>query len=393
MRTNRSIRLAVALIATLLAAACARHREEMSSEALLQKRDVELQERTDRMSDAIGKLVQHLDDQLKADPKSRPSLDVLVLSGGGDWGSFGTGYLLGWKSLSGADAMPNFDVVLGVSTGALIAPFAYLGTEADLRTIDNLYRNPKSDWVKERGILFFLPGHESFAEVPGLEREVHDACTTDTIARIAKKAEGGSVVAVNTTDIDLGTQRPWDLSAEAIVASKSGDTRKFENILLASSGIPGAFPPREIDGELYVDGGVTSNIIYGGAVRKDLTVQARWNASHPNGPKLLVRYWVILNNKVMSDPKVIQPTWPAILGRSVELAIRSSTVTSLRHLFTIGELITCSGQADCEVRYVAIPSTWQAPKEGVFVKESMIDLSNVGMKMGADPKTWQTVAP
>ena len=147
MRTNRSIPLAVALIATLLAAACARHREEMSPEALLQKRDVELQERTDRMSDAIGKLVQHLDDQLKADPKSRPTLDVLVLSGGGDWGSFGTGYLIGWKSLSGADAMPNFDVVLGVSTGALIAPFAYLGTEADLRTIDNLYRNPKSDWV------------------------------------------------------------------------------------------------------------------------------------------------------------------------------------------------------------------------------------------------------
>ena len=184
-------------------------------------------------------------------------------------------------------------------------------------------------------------------------------------------------------------ERKAQLDARALPPS----TRKFENILLASSGIPGAFPPREIDGELYVDGGVTSNIIYGGAVRKDLTVQARWNASHPNGPKLLIRYWVILNNKVMSDPKVIQPTWPAILGRSVELAIRSSTVTSLRHLFTIGELVTCGGQADCEVRYVAIPSTWQAPKEGVFVKESMIDLSNVGMKMGADPKTWQTVAP
>lgn len=128
-------------------------------------------------------------------------------------------------------------------------------------------------------------------------------------------------------------------------------------------------------------------------MRKNQTVEARWSAAHPNGPRLGVRYWVILNNKVMSDPKVIQPTWPAILGRSVELAIRSSTVTSLRHLFTIGELINCSGQADCEIRYVAIPSTWQAPKEGVFVKESMVDLSNVGMKMGADPKTWQTVAP
>jgi hypothetical protein len=84
MRTNRSIRLTIALIATLLAAACARHREEMSPEALLQKRDAELVQRMDRMNDSIGKLVEHVDAQLKADPKSRPTLDVLVLSGGGD---------------------------------------------------------------------------------------------------------------------------------------------------------------------------------------------------------------------------------------------------------------------------------------------------------------------
>jgi hypothetical protein len=66
MRTNRSIRLTIALIATLLAAACARHREEMSPEALLQKRDAELVQRMDRMNDSIGKLVEHVDAQLKA---------------------------------------------------------------------------------------------------------------------------------------------------------------------------------------------------------------------------------------------------------------------------------------------------------------------------------------
>ena len=92
-------------------------------------------------------------------PTARPKCpaDFLLLSGGGDRGAFGTGFLLGWSTVaSGANALPKFDGVSGVSTGAFIAPFAFLGTHADYETIDRLFRNPKLDWVEQRG-MFFCP--------------------------------------------------------------------------------------------------------------------------------------------------------------------------------------------------------------------------------------------
>ena len=101
------------------------------------------------------------------------TLDFLLLSGGGDRGAFGTGFLLGWSTVaSGANALPKFDGVSGVSTGAFIAPFAFLGTHADYETIDRLFRNPKPDWVERRGMFFFLPDNASLAEVPGLVRDL-----------------------------------------------------------------------------------------------------------------------------------------------------------------------------------------------------------------------------
>ncbi len=79
-----------------------------------------------------------------------PQIDMLIISGGGDWGSFGAGFLKGWERISADDpmAMPQFTAVTGVSTGTLIAPFAFLGDPQSIETIDHLYRNPQPDWVK-----------------------------------------------------------------------------------------------------------------------------------------------------------------------------------------------------------------------------------------------------
>jgi hypothetical protein len=107
-------------------------------------------------------------DEYKAGRLSAPPvIDILIVSGGGDWGAFGAGFLKGWGRVPpGPMARPQFDVVTGVSTGALIAPFAFLGTDETIETIVQLYRHPKPDWVKQRGFLYFLPNNISFAEVP-----------------------------------------------------------------------------------------------------------------------------------------------------------------------------------------------------------------------------------
>src|SRR5262249_27363602 len=78
-----------------------------------------------------------------------------------------------------------------------------------------LYRNPEPDWVKQRGMLYFLPSHISFAEVPGLEREMRNHITLAMLRRIAQAGADGRLLAVNTTDLDTGTSRVFDLVAEA----------------------------------------------------------------------------------------------------------------------------------------------------------------------------------
>ncbi|MBL8527621.1 MAG: patatin-like phospholipase family protein, partial [Burkholderiales bacterium] len=90
--------------------------------------------------------------------KTPPVIDILIVSGGGDWGAFGAGFLKGWQKVPAQHplAKPEFDAVTGVSTGALIAPFAFLGDEQSIDQIVSLYRNPQKDWVQRRGMLYFL---------------------------------------------------------------------------------------------------------------------------------------------------------------------------------------------------------------------------------------------
>jgi hypothetical protein len=336
-------------------------------------------------------------ERLKARYDAQPGVpvvyDILVLSGGGDWGAFGAGVLQGWSRAHGPLAMPAFDVVTGVSTGALIAPFAFLGDAQSLATIIDLYRHPGADLVKQRWPLYFLPANESFATVPGLERELRARVDLTMLRRIAEASRQGRFLLVNTTDVDDGGNRVWDVGSEAQRAVESGDVDRVHRILLASSGIPGAFPFREIDGALYVDGGVTGNILYGGATREERSLPALWAATYPALPAPTVRYWVIFNNQLRPLPQVTAPTWPAIVARSLEMGTRTATVTAIRHLFAQADIAELKHGGAVEVRVVAVPNDFVPPKAGVFIKETMNALADLGERLGADPASWRTEAP
>src|SRR5262245_22966268 len=322
--------------------------------------------------------------------KTPPILDILIVSGGGDWGAFGAGFLKGWLKVPAQHplAMPEFDAVTGVSTGTLIAPFAFLGDEKSIDEIVNLYQNPQEDWVKQRGFLYFLPDNISFAEVPGLEREMRKHITADMVGRIAKAGADGRLLLVNTTNLDTGTSRVFDLVAEAQHAANSDELERIHNIMLASAGIPGAFPFRIIDGELYVDGGVTGNIIYGGRIAEEDSLPALWQKAYPNLPIPKFRFWVIFNNQFRPVPVVVAPNWVAVIQRSLETSTRAATATAIRHLFAMAEISELKRKADVEVRVVSIPPDWSPPVPGVFKKETMNSLADLGEKMGADPASW-----
>ena len=368
---------------------------QVAPEDLLRRRST-ADEQSEAARELLGRLVERIKSRYDQDAasgrKEPPAVDILVISGGGDWGAFGAGFLKGWQKVPSYHplAKPEFDAVTGVSTGTLIAPFAFLGDEQSIEQIVNMYRNPKKDWVKQRGYLYFLPDNISFAEVPGLEREIRDHITLDMLRRIAKAGADGRLLLVNTTELDVGQPRVFDLVAEAQRVADSGQIERVHNIILASAGIPGAFPFRMIDGALYVDGGVTGNIIYGGRIAEEDSLPALWQKAYPNHGDPKFRFWVIFNNQFRPVPKPVAPNWLAVIQRSLETATRAATATAVRHLFAMAEISRLKRKADVEVRIVSIPGDWLPPVPAIFNKETMNNLADLGEKMGADPASWSS---
>lgn len=324
-----------------------------------------------------------------------PVVDMLVISGGGDWGAFAAGFLKGWEEISGEMAKPEFDLVTGVSTGALIAPFAFLGDPESTEITSQTYRNPKKDWVKPRGVISILRQDFAFSTVPGLERDIKLSLNKERIARIAAEREKGRYLLVNVTNVDTQESRVWDVTAEAVAATESGDASKLYEVLLASSALPGIFPPRKIDDGLYVDGGLTGNVLWGSprANPEEETFVARWVEAYPELPIPKVRYWIIFNNEVRWAPTVVPGKWSSVLGASMTAGTRSATLTSIRLLASQARNAQLRHNADVQVRIVAVPDGWVAPVPTPFNKKTMNALADIGQSMGADPTSWRTSIP
>lgn len=385
----------VSLLACLIMplSGCAVNRPTQTTEELERMRIERLRDIDKYRQITLDRYVQRMKldaDAFHAGVDTYPTFDILILSGGGDYGAFGAGFLQGWGSVKdSAMHRPTFDVVTGVSTGALIAPFALLGDETSYERITKLYRNPKQDWASLKDIFFFLPGRESFMSTKGLRRDLEREVDVDVIRRIAQAEREGRTLSIGTTNLDLGVQHPWDLTAEAKKFIERGVPGRFYDILMASAAIPAAFPPVVIDGALYVDGGTTGNILFLNVMHPDDSPLGVYQKRYPNQPVPRFRYWIIINNQLGAEPRIIQPTWISITEASVSTAIRASTLGSLRQLMLQAEVLRRQN-VDVEFRYVAIPDSWRPPKPGIFVKETMESLADLGMQMGSNPKAWQS---
>ena len=401
MRSTAARRLllaTIALSATTLLGCAAKERQDRTMEDLLSARRAEDTMRELRTRELMERVVKRAESKARsavgtAKAAAQPTIDVLVISGGGDWGAFGAGVLKGWGRVKGELARPQFDVVTGVSTGALIAPFAFLGDDQSIERIVQLYRNPQKDVAVSRGMFFFLPNNPSFYLLPGLERELRSALDRPMIERIAAADGTGRALVVNTTNIDLGDMHAWDIVAEAKRSLAGNNEDHVRTILLASAGIPAVFPARGIGDYLYVDGAITGNILYGGRAREDDSIPALWRAKHPSTPMPRMRFWVIFNNQYRFPPQVTQERWPDIMGRATIMATQTSTMNSIRHLFAMAEISRLRRNVELEVRVMAVPDEWVPPKPGTFVAEVMNDLADLGEKMGADPASWRTDPP
>jgi hypothetical protein len=200
------------------------------------------------------------------------------------------------------------------------------------------------------------------------------------------------VLLVGATNLDYGSMRVWDLSTLA----ENNDVEKAQEMiterLIASSAIPGAFPPVMIDNNLYVDGGASMQVVSGIDDRSWLYTdesELGLGSVGVNKP-IRIRIWIVVNNKLVMDPEVTTPTWDAIATRSLVSLMRGSTLQTIQDVETFAQLINKRSDFDVEMNYVAIPQNYEIPDTAnLFDEQKMRDLVELGRKLGRDPSSWR----
>ncbi|MGE8145366.1 patatin-like phospholipase family protein [Pseudomonas frederiksbergensis] len=264
-----------------------------------------------------------------------PLADMLAVSGGGDAGTFAAGIIAGW-TLHGS--RPVFKVVTGISAGALVAPFAYLGPEYDA-VIQGICNGigPK-DVFHSRNVLTRLAS-DGIADSKPLARLIAKYVTAEVLAAIAAQYAKGRMLMIGTTDLDAGRPVTWNMGAIA-ASGAPGALDLFRNIMVASMSIPGAVSPVmidvEVDGkqfqEMHVDGGVLTQVfLYPPATVMELSKVA---GARPRRER---HFYVIRNGK-------LEPQWSgtkrrtlSIGGRAISTLIQTQGISDLDRIYRIAQ--------------------------------------------------------
>jgi len=316
-----------------------------------------------------------------------PQVNILTLSGGSEFGAFGAGFLHAWSQIPAGDphAMPRFDLVTGISTGALIAPYALIGTTAALSKVDDLYRESKPAYAESR-LWSFITGESGYYDITGLENIIRTDLQTTVVPGLQALPDQDRMAMVATTDMDLGLLHLWDVRQEA------SSVDRLYAIQRAAIAIPGAFDPVEIDGSLHADAGVLIQFITISNPEMIASVMAEWNAAHPTTPAR-IRQWIIINNKSHEPLMTVQTGWTDSLPRSMALMIKSGVIGPLTMITLQAALLRSQG-FDVETRWMAIPSDLVVdPSLPPFDNRITVPLSDLGRRWGARQDHWSTQPP
>jgi len=255
-------------------------------------------------------------------------LSYLALSGGGADGAYGAGVLSGWTA---AGTRPKFSMVSGVSTGALIAPFAFLGPAYDA-TLREVYTSGIAESLLDRpSILSALFGSGLFGNTR-LRELVARYVDQDVLAAIAAEHVKGRKLLIVTTDLDTQRTVIWDMGHIATIGSAQA-LSLFQDVMAASASIPVVFPPMLIDAEangrrfqeMHVDGGVTAPV---------LTLPEAFllrNSALAGGPRMNI--YILVNNKVERDFQLVPNSTIDIAARASASVTKTQTRSILYRTF------------------------------------------------------------
>lgn len=311
-------------------------------------------------------------------------VQYLAISGGGANGAFAAGLLNGW-SVSGE--RPEFTVVTGISTGALIAPFAFLGPEYD-PVIKHLYTNySTSDLAEEQGWIRSLLGGEAGYDTTPLRSRIEHYFDASLMKSIAAEHREGRLLLIGTTNLDAARSVIWNIGAIAD-SGRPGALELIHDIILASASIPLVFPPVLIDveaggevfDEMHTDGGVSrqSFLFYLSKPKET------YDLLNTVGQR---RAYIIRNSK-------LEMSWQEV-NRSM-LSIGGRSASSMVHTQGLGDLYreylgAMKFNFDFNLAY--IPDTFDGKSEEMFDQNYMRELFEYAYDLAVNGYPWKKFPP
>ncbi len=313
-----------------------------------------------------------------------PPASYLAVSGGGEDGAFGAGLLVGWTE---AGTRPDFKLVTGISTGALTAPFAFLGPAYDERLKAVYTTISAKDVLEERGMLAAL-FDDALADNEPLRQLVARSFTADMLKAIAAEHAKGRILIIGTTNLDARRPVIWNIGK--IAASGSPQALELvHDILVASAAIPAAFPPMMIDvdvngkpyQEMHVDGGASAQVfVYPPSLHvAEISSQAGITRER--------RVFVIRNSRLDPDWADTKRQVLSIAGRAVSSLIQNQGVGDLYRIYTTTQ------RDGVDFNLAFIPASFDVPLNEPFDQHYMNELFKVGFELGRSGEGWVKVPP
>ncbi|GDY26837.1 hypothetical protein AHAT_27270 [Agarivorans sp. Toyoura001] len=304
----------------------------------------------------------------------------LALSGGGINGAFSAGVLNAWTAKGNR---PEFDLVTGVSTGAIVSIFAYLGSDYD-HILKKYYTQTSLSSLFEVNSYWSLLGGEAVLDTNGFERQVRSYIDADIVSQLAKQRSEGRLLIIGTTNLDNEKLSMWDVGKIAQEGSDQA-VELIQNIIIASSSVPGAFPAKSIvidDGhqrfeELHVDGGVSRQVF--------LAPQWAYHSDYVNG--LPQHVYVIRNGVLKPFYQVVENNLTDISLRSLSTMIRNQGIGDVEHIYHFSQ------RHNMRFKLAYIDDDFELIKDEAFTKEYMNAVYDYAYQKTMNEGLWQTLPP
>lgn len=395
MTTLRLLRMfrVMPLAAVLVLASCATQSrgpavpEDLGSSAVALKNPAIRSWDDDLSEPFLNAVIQTSERELERSRKpdgTLPPVSFLAISGGGSDGAFGAGLLSGWSS---AGTRPEFKVVTGVSTGALTAPFAFLGPAYDEK-LRRVYTTVVSrDIFRSRGVIAGFFNDALFDTAP-LRRLMESLIDEAMMRDIAAEYQRGRLLFIGTTNLDADRGVVWNIG-EIASSGEPGALKLIHDVLMASAAIPAGFPPVMIDveaagnryQEMHVDGGTKSQVfLYPPSL--DLVSQFR-----RSGVQRERHAFVIRNARFKPDWEEVPRRTLSVARRSITALIRTQGIGDLYQIY----MISRRDHVDFNLAY--IPDTFQETPDDLFDPVYMTKLFELGYKKASAGVEWSKVPP